>query len=317
VGRIGLREFVCPSPPDLPAQVLPRVRDIYAADRDLEMAADVVDARPARAVTLHARGAGSPAFQSWPMTRQRGYRYAASIPAGTFSAGPVEYYFSADAEGGTVRSPGEADRFWTSRIVASGEPLLLFEANRDTPRLAYTRIGDDIRHGIFKYLPATDRDPAALRLSLPLSYDRTLDDYTASLAVKDRIFDRRAHIGAADSLSVRARGVANAQPLWVTLVEADGTSWSVQLDLTPDWQDFVVPLRDLKVALGVKLPQGFPERWSYWLTPAKGRGSPDDRLNPAAIEHVQVSLRPERGRTQSKDGGADAWVDIASVALAF
>ena len=317
VGRLGLREFVCPAAPDLPAQVLPQGRDVYTADRALEVAADVVDAGPARAVTLYARAAGSAAFQSWPMPWQHGYRYAASIPAGTLPAGTMEYYFSAETEGGRVRSPGESERFWIFRIVAPDESLGLFDAARDTPRLAYTRIGDDIRHGIFKYLAATDRDPAALRLSLPLSYDSALDDYTASLAIKERIFDRRAQVGMATTLLIRTRGSIDGQPLWITLVESDGTSWSARLALTSVWQDIAVPLHDLQIALGVKLPQGFPERWNYWLAPAKGRGGFGDRLNPAAIEHVQMSLRPEPGGAQPGGGAPDAWADIATVAVAF
>lgn len=317
VGRIGLREFVCPPAPDLPAQVLPLVRGTYAADEPAALAADVVDAHPPRAVTLYARAAGATDFRAWPMQTQPGYRYAAEIPAGTLPAGAVEYYLSADTEDGAVRSPAEADRFSTFQVVARDEPLPLFDGGRDIPRLAYTRIGDNIRRGVFKSLPATGTDPAALRLMLPLSYDRTLDDYTASLAIKDRILDRRPQLAAAQTLHVKARAAGDGQHIFITLVESDGTSWSKRLTLASSWQDIVVPLADLQIARGVKLPLGFPERWNYWVTPAKNRGGPDDRPNLAAVEHVQFSFRPEAARAKPAEDAADTWADIAAVALVF
>ena len=152
---------------------------------------------------------------------------------------------------------------------------------------------------------------------MPPGKDRTQDDYTASLAIKDRIVDRRAHMGAAQALRIQARGVGGAQHVVITLVESDGTSWSARLTLPPKWQDIVVPLRDLQIAMGVKLPQGFPGRWSYWLAPPKGRGGSDDRPNLRMIEHLQVSFRPEAARVSPEEDAADAWADIASVALVF
>jgi hypothetical protein len=277
----------------------------------------VIAAHPARAVTLHMRTAGSAALRTWPMAAQRGYRYAASLPAGTLPAGVTEYFFSVETEGGTVRCPAEADRFLTTQVVTPNQPLPLFDGAQDIPQLVYTRIGDNVRHGVFKSMPATDADPAALRLLLPLSYDRTLDDYTASLAVKDRIFDRSGRLAAAKALRVKARGASAGQGVFLTLVEADGTSWSTRLSLPSAWQEVVVPLAGLRIARGVKLPLGYPERWNYWVAPAKGRGGSTDRPNLAAVEHLQISLRPESGGPKPKEAGADAWVDLASVALVF
>jgi hypothetical protein len=317
LGKIGLREFVCPPAPDLPAQVLPLGRGSYAVDRPVEVAADVIAAQPAGAVTLHLRTAGDAAFRAWPMPAQHGYRHAARIPAGTLPAGTAEYFFSIETEGGTIRSPEDVKRFLTTQVVMPNQPLPLFDGAQDIPHLVYTRIGDNLRHGVFKSMPATDADPAALRLLLPLSYDRTLDDYTASLAIKDRIFDRSGRLAAAKALRVKARGASADQSVFLTLVEADGTSWSTRLSLPSAWQEVIVPLAGLRIAQGVKLPLGYPERWNYWVAPAKRRGGSTDRPNLAAVEHVQISLRPESGGPKPKGAGADAWADIASVALTF
>jgi hypothetical protein len=201
-----------------------------------------------------------------------------------------------------------------SPAIDSRAPFLLFDAARDIPALVTTRIGDTVRRGIFKAMPATDADPAALRLMFPLSMDRTLDDYTTSLAIKDRIRDRAPQLASKHALRINARGMSDGQRVFVTLVEADGTSWTTQLTFNATWQETVVPLDALKIAQGVKLPQGYPERWNYWMPPAKNRGGPGDHVALAAVEHVQISLRPS-GTPKSPDGSSDTWAEIASIAL--
>jgi len=314
VGRIGLTEFVCPQPPDLPLQLLPVANQEYPSDQPIVIGADVIDVSPPQSVTLLARAIGGTYFQAFKLSAKRGYRYETAVPAGAFTAETIEYCFSVKTDNAVARFPGAGDKLWTARLVAPSAPMPLFDVAQDMDRLVYTRIGDGIRHGIFQRRKATETEPAALRLFFPLSYDRTLDDYTASLAIKSRITERGPRVGTAKALRVKARGAGDGQQIHLTLVEADGTSWSDKLTLTADWQEVVVPIERLKIARGVKLPLGFPERWNYWLTPAKGRGAPADRPQLNRAEHLQISFRPSGRAPQS---GTDAWADIASVTLVF
>jgi hypothetical protein len=312
IGGIGLTEFVCPSPPDLPVQLLPVARGEYPSGQPIAIAVDVIDSQPPQAVTLYARAAGDADFQMFPMLPQRGYRYETIIPARAFTAGAIEYYFSVKTNGGIARFPAEGDPFWTASLASPTAPLSLFDAAQDMDRLAYTRIGDNVRRGIFQRRPATTNDPAALRLFFPLSYDRALDDYTASLPVKNKIADRGPRVETAKALRVKARGENDSQQIHLTLVESDGTSWTTRLTLSPDWQEVVIPVEQFKVGLGVQLPLGFPGRWNYWLTPAKGRGGPDDHPRLAQVERLQISFRPSANVEKLT---TDTWADIASVTL--
>jgi hypothetical protein len=92
-------------------------------------------------------------------------------------------------------------------------------------------------------------------------------------------------------VAVRLRGLGASQVLHVTLVERDGTSWSVPLTVDTAWTERAIALRDFKVARAAMLPQGFPGQWSYWMGAASGRGGPEDRLRLAEVERVQLSLR--------------------------
>ncbi len=314
VGGIGLREFVCPPPPDLPAQILLRARDIYTTDRPIIIGAEVIDSAPPKSVTLHLRGGGSAVFKSLGMAAKRGYHWEATVPSGAVGADTIEYYCVAKTTGGEVRFPAETEKLQTAQLVAPAAPLSLFDAETDMQQLVFTRIGDGVRHGIFQRRKATNNEPAALRLFFPLSYDRTLDDYTAALAVKDRVWDRRTQVSRAKGVQVKARSNEAGQEIYLTLVEADGTSWSKRLTLSTNWQEQVVSVGDFTLARGVKLPLGFPGRWNYWLTPAKGRGGADDRLWLEAVEHFQISFRPGSRVARS---ASDPWADIASAKLVF
>jgi len=314
VGQIGLREFVCPAAPSLPPQILSHVRDNYVAGKPVALEVEVVADTAPTEVALHYRAAGTAALSALPMARHSGYRYRVSLPA--LPAGAWDYHVSAKVAGETVRLPAGKDLL-SYRVVAATEPLALFDAAADIPALIYTRIGDTVRHGIFKALPATESDPATLRLMLPLSLDRTLDDYTASLVIKDRLHDRRSQLGSTGSIRVRARAGVEGQPAWLTLVEADGTSWTHPLNLSPGWQDLVLASGEWKIAQGVKLPQGYPERWNYWITPATGRGGAGDGPQWANVERLQLSLRPVPRAAAPVTPAADGFIDIAAVTLTW
>jgi hypothetical protein len=261
---------------------------------------------------VHLRGSGAVPPRAVPMTRQSGYRHAVTLPPGDLPAGLVEYHFEVTTTETTLRHPTGAEDVLVARVETAGAPLVLFDATTDIPELVYTRIGDNVRRGIFKAMPASDAGPAALRLMFPLSLDPTLDDYTASLVVKERVRERAANLAGAVALRITLRGRGEEQPFFVTLVEADGTSWSRHLDLPAEWREVVIPLAELSLAQGVKLPLGFPERWNYWLTPASGRGGPGDRLRIEAIERVQISFG--RG-AERKTEEEDSWADVATIRL--
>ena len=76
-------------------------------------------------------------------------------------------------------------------------------------------------------------------------------------------------------------------------MEDDGTSWSSALAVDTAWSERTLPLDGFAVARGVKLPQGFPGEWNYWVGPAEGRGGREDRIRLEHLERLQLSLRRE------------------------
>jgi hypothetical protein len=305
IGRVRVDEFHAPPADSAAVEVEPLASAEYLSGRPVEIGARVVDETPPDSVTLWLRPSRLGRFRPFPMQPTTGYDYRASIPASALTEGSFEYAIGIVRNGVAMTFPEKfrrrpsdwdfsSERFWTLRVIPATTPLRLFRPAADVSRLAFTRIGDAGRQGIFRLVPSRATGADVFHLELPVFSGRGVEDYTASLVVKERIEARRETIARAQTLRLRLRGVGAHQRLHVTLVERDGTSWSAAVDVDSMWTERVIPLSELKAAGGVMLPQGFPGNWNYWLTPAKGRGASGDAVRLADVERLQLSLRDDR-----------------------
>jgi len=326
ISHVGIDEFICNEAEKLPLQVRIIAGNEYLAGQPVIIKAEVIDQKPPEEVMLYVHGIGNrfQPYQHYSMEHTEGYTYRASVDPGKLPEGWFEYAvvvktdesvmtFPSEVEGSPDKWGFTGNKFRKARIVQPEVPLPLLIPEKDLKRLSFTRIGDDIRHGIFEMIPSDANGQAVYRLYLPLSLDSTLDDYTLSVTVKDRISSRKESVLSAKALKINARRSAGALEAYFTLVEADGTSWSKKIDLSARWKDIIVPVDELEISKGVKLPQGFPQRWNYWIEPAKGRGGPYDHIQMDKVERLQISLRPPGAEIPE----TDSWIEVSSVAVVF
>jgi hypothetical protein len=187
---------------------------------------------------------------------------------------------------------------WTLDVVAENTPLRLFDPARDAPMLAFTRIGDAGRRGLFRLGMSGATGRPVFHLELPVDQRGwSPPDYTASLVIKDRIEARREGLAATNSVRVRLRGLGAHQILHLTLMEDDGTCWSAAIPVDSNWREPSLPLAAFTLSRGVLLPEGFPGEWNYWVGPAAGRGGTGDHPRLTQVERLQLSLRREEGMT--------------------
>jgi hypothetical protein len=175
--------------------------------------------------------------------------------------------------------------------------LRLFDPRTDAARLAFTRIGDAGRRGLFRVALSPATGQPVFHLELPVDTTGwSPPDYTASLVVGTRVLARQETISGARELRLRLRGLGARQTLHLTLMEDDGTSWTAALSVDSTWQERSIPLEQLTASRGVLLPEGFPGEWNYWVGPAAGRGGNGDHLRLERLERIHLSLRPREGR---------------------
>jgi hypothetical protein len=326
LGNIGFAEYHAPPLETLPPSVVPMLRPSYLAGRAAEIRARVADTIPPDSVVLFLRAAAAPDYRRFPMRHAAGYEYASHVPAESLQGGPYEVaialYRGRSATtfpGGVSRRPTDwnylGHRSWSLEAVSPGTALLLFDPTADARHLAFTRIGDAGRRGLFSIRIAEGTGRRIFHLSLPVdSAGWSPADYAASLVVADRVRAREKAIGAALAVRLRLRGLGPSQVLHVTLMEDDGTSWSSALTVGSAWTEATMPLSKFAAARGVKLPQGFPGEWNYWVGPAEGRGGPGDRIRLDHLERLQLSLRREDAGKPAAEGYG---VEIEWVRLDF
>jgi len=307
LGALGFGEYHPPPPDSLPLSVQSLAQPELVAGRAGELMARVVDQTPPDSVLLFTRPNAGGWFQRFWMRPAGGYEYAATVPAGALREGPNEFVITVFRGGSALTFPGALSQkpwdwdwygreTWKLDIVGPRAPLNLFSPRSDAARLAFTRIGDAGRRGLFRLGVSEVTGLPIFHLELPVdSSGWSPADYTASLVIKERILPRKETIAGTDALHLRLRGLGPRQILHVTLMEDDGTSWSAAVPVDSTWSERSLPIAGFTAGRGVLLPQGFPGEWSYWVDPASGRGGSGDHPKLDRIERLQLSLRREPG----------------------
>jgi hypothetical protein len=307
VGHVGFAEYHAPPPDSLPPSVQSLAAPEYLAGGDAEVQARIVDRTPPDSAKLFIRLVAGDFYHGYPMRSAGGYEYAATVPGVELREGPHEFVITLFRGDSAVTFPGALPRqpwdwnysgreSWKLNVVGPRTPLSLFDPAVDAARLAFSRIGDAGRRGLFHVGLSEVTGRPFIHVALPVDASgAALADYTASLVVADRIKARHETIAGADALRLRLRGLGPHQVLHVTLMEDDGTSWSAALPVDSTWSEPSLPLATFTLGRGVLLPQGFPGEWNYWVGPAAGRGGNADRPRLDHLERLQLSLRREDG----------------------
>ena len=326
IGNLGMTEYVMLPDQTLPTQVVADYQSEYRAEQPIRFSARVYSAKEPQNVTLFMRYGGSGRYASLPMKRETGYTYTAELPASRATEGLLDYCIVVDDglakinyPSGLAKSPADWDFYgaetWSAKVVKPQTPLRLLSPAEDVSKLNFTRIGDGIRSGIYKLIPASNTGEASIHLELPLSYDKKLEDYTVSVPIQSKMLARKADLDKAKTLKLTVKGQNQQQQAYITLVENDGTSWSQKIALLPDWKELTIPLANLKLSQGAMLPLGYPGRWAYWFTPASGRGTPNDRVRLENVAWIQLSIR--QSDLKKEEATANSWIDITSALLSF
>ena len=324
VGRIAFTEYHPPPSDSVPETVRSLAAPAALAGRDAKLRARVVADAPPDSATLFIRPTAGGFYRGFRMRAERGYVYAATVPAAALREGPHEFVitlFRGDSDvtfpSGLPLKPWDWDYYgqasWKLDVVGARTPLRLFTPARDAARMAFTRIGDAGRRGLFGLSLSEVTGEPVFRFELPVNASGwSPPDYTASLVVEDRIGARGESLPASAELRVRLRGLGPHQILHLTLVENDGTSWSAALPVDGTWGEHVLPLTAFTIAKSAMLPEGFPGEWNYWVGPAQGRGGPGDHIRLPRVERLQLSLRPEQSMAVTPGGYG---VEVESIIL--
>jgi hypothetical protein len=324
IGPLGMAEYYAPTTDLAQPAVTSLAQPSYLRGRGASIVAQVADSTPTDSVLLYLRPAAGGSYRAFPMAPAGAYHYAAVLPTEALPEGRHDFAITTfrgrsarSFPGGSSGRPGDWSYLesapWTFDVVGARTTLRLFDPATDVSRLAFTRIGDAGRRGLFRVVLAEPTGRPAFHLALPVdSSGRSPADYTASLTVVERVRAREETIARGRAIRLRLRGLGLRQVLRVTLMEDDGTSWTSALTVGRGWTEAALPLAGFAIARGVKLPQGFPGEWNYWVAPAEGRGGRGDRPRLKRLERLELSLRRADGKAITPEGyGVELeWVNL-------
>jgi hypothetical protein len=258
---------------------------------------DVVSPAPVDSVTLFVRKVGE-----WRrplrliMEPAGAFAYQAQVPAERIRDGLVEYAVSV-YEGGEARTfpgnvPGHPYRwdftgreFWQVQVVAAGTPILLFDGRRDVGHVLYPHPWEYVR---FQIDMVTGSEAGRLALSAAIEdFAPSPHHFALRTFLPEGQRTRLDEVASDAVLRIRARAAGRVSDrVEVALVERDGTAWGTVIELTDTWQEFAVPVSELRPTPLALLPRPYPQFLPYlWEGPAT-------RVRPqlAELDGLQFSV---------------------------
>lgn len=302
VGALGLREFHAPPSSAGPLVVRHVPPEAVESGRGFSLRVEVVQEAVPDSVVAWVRWAGWRGFRAPQRLAPVGpYTYEGTIAADSGRTGRLEYVvtvysrgtarsFPSDAAGAPTDWDHAGAGTWSTRVVPTGAPVVLFDAERDRERLVLPGFMDGVRY-------ASDwvggGDP------LQLAWRFALQDFgPRATRVDARTMlppgaPARASLVSTSSLLLRARaGTGAPVQVELALILTDGTAWGTTVTPGAVWAEIAIPLMELRQVPLTLLPRPYPPFLPYDLMVQTAAASPDLRL----LEGLQWALlRPASG----------------------
>ena len=194
-------------------------------------------------------------------------------------------------------------------LAESTDPIVLFDAERDSRRLQY---GDP---WLYKPRLVVGSQPgeSALRIGVP-SFNAWM---VAGVACRHVWEARRSAPGRDlsrfDTLQLRVRArVAGTKRFEFALADDCGVAWGESVSLTADWQDIRIRLPDLRPVNTILVPWGFPRFEPYSREPGRSAAGLTASIRADTITAMQFAFGPPLFKEQTE--GAHA-IELESVVL--
>jgi hypothetical protein len=326
IGRVGFNEYHVNARTSYAADILSLTLKEFVAGEPVKIRVLIADDSLPDEVKLWMRPAGMRGFQAAiPMRRERGNEYVAELEPNVLAAGLYEYAVSeksgersATFPGGVALQPGEwpfsMDTPWTLRVTPAGTPIRLLNPKQDYARLSFVRPGERYRTPFFQLAPGQDADESAVSLILPDLGKDTPDRYAAALYVGDSIA-ARPDVSRVIGIEVKLQAVRGSRKtIDLTLIERDGTAWSVPVNANASWSTVRISVDQLQVGRSIHIPSPFPGLWNYWRESPALRGRNGDRIRMGDVERLQLTVLPNSGSRASDNAQGAA---VESIRLIF
>jgi len=246
------------------------------------------------------------------------------LPADTskmMQPGELEYCVTVVAGGDTLTIPGgvhgspqqwdfSLENPWTVRILKSGEPIVLLDAERDRKDFVFPNFTPSMR-----FFPDYKEGSNSENISLSLSVSFLKEDsipFGIQLALPQLATSLARGLRGYRHVSVEARTTRDTTcPIGIVFLMNDGKSFKCDVNVSHSWKRVELPISSFQRSSALILPNSYP-----LFLPKTWGGQPNLRysaLDVGQIQSLQVVLDPSAVNTPNAQKEAE--VEIVSVSL--
>lgn len=226
------------------------------------------------------------------MTRVSGFQYTVEIPGAQLPAGTLRYHIAVRSPAGPRTFPSELvglptdwDFYgdaWTTRIVPSDAPILLFDAAVDTPHITADH------RDVSPRLVPSDRPGTSAMEYVTRELTEKEPDYSFRFFFKNKIHGRTSQLTNTRELVLYGRSTtAQSLPVQLALVTSDGFAYGGIVTINPVNGIYTVPLSALHQVRSPNIPHGYPVFLHFW-----SEVGPPVPFDVSKAESVLISIGP-------------------------
>lgn len=256
------------------------------------------------------------------MVNTNSYNYSGTIPSENVNQGVLNYNIVVKTDENTFVTypekeegkPSDWDFYkrnpYKIRVVSKENPVPLFNAEEDAAFLVREWVNT------IKTLPTKNTNESEYQVNvenLLQNEVKTLEgeniySYSFKHFIKEKIIQNEATLYSKKNLVFKGKSLNDKVcKLEIAFVMKDGSAFGGIIDINPELDEYVLPLKDLKMVKTVTLPRPYPSFLPYYLD-----HNLNSDFNISAVESLQFSIGPgiSKDEINSKHG-----ISIISVKL--
>ncbi len=298
--NIRLNEYHAPEPSVRQTHVIHETAETAIEGEPFTIEAEVIS--PDTTINVQILISGGFRGRTLDMEKRKGFTYEAKLPAERIDQGFLNYYIIVSGKDWVETYPSAKkglpfqwdfyDRNpYQVRVIGKNQPIYLFNAQEDWIYLSRRWWTNTLR-----LVPTDNANESEYQVNLEKLFQPDnenlhapiIPDYTLRHYVNKKIDHLRERLSGKKKLILKARSLNNKSELiQVALITDDGASYGVVIKISPDMEEYEIPLEDLKKANTVTMPRPYPTFLPYYFSNEK-----NSAFDVKTIEGIQFSIGP-------------------------
>ena len=235
-----------------------------------------------------------------------------------FNSGIVEYCVAVEMNGRTFTYPGGIEtkpgnwdfystKFWTAKILADSEAVVLFDPLRDKDDFVFTPYSRDKRFTL-DYKNGSNSGSSSVSINVSFGSADTIP-FALQLSAADLIKTLKDNLSNYKNIIVKARAAKENITFSLNLVTLDGGSYnSEKIHLTNEWQEIEIPLSSFKPGTSFILPFSYPH-----FLPKFWTNNGPQKVDIGNLNFIQIVS--DKSDSVQKDDRFETGFEIESIVL--